>query len=575
MTRSRLAATDGSAAAILGRAFVFAVTLVVACGTDEGDTGRTSPEDAGIDQAGGGGSGGSAGNTVDATAEQEPDALIEAGGEAGAAGASGSGGSGGDLDASDGDAGATPDADAGDASMPEAAVDAPVSQFCGDGVRDPITEECDDGTGSSPPDSCSSDCRVNDVLVLPGPGSDGGTAPPQDRSLGRCRHPIAAGSGGFAVALADTSVLPYTLRLRAFNSNGTPGPTLAVASGSTISSDADPCVAALPGGKYAIVYTDLSGDGDGRGVALRIVDAVSSNTGALVRVNSTTVGNQDQPDAIWTGSELVVAFTDQSKSGNLRDVRLRRFDVNGAAKGGEEVLSATVANEASVALAPFASGWAIAYRSSSGPVNEKVIVRFGSKEWSTENYSFGPTGDRPALAELDSTHLLLAYTVGGTAGVTAGLRGMVIDTQASTAPASFELTPLVPPYSSTPTLGQSQGNVIATGDRLFVAWRSQAVLATVEDEELWLKPLSWSVIGGTPALDLSAVEIALPRSPGHRTGDQQRPALASGSLGSGGAIVTAWDDHAKVFGSVEGLPDVVAELIPLPVVRLAPEGGME
>lgn len=543
-----------------------------ACGSDEGDALRGTADDSGADHASeaGAGSGGGAG---DASVEHAVDAESE--GEAGSAGAAGGGGTQPVADASDADADDVTELDADDGAVADAPVDAPVSQYCGDGIRDPVTEECDDGNGTAPPDSCSSDCRVEDILVLPGPGSDGGTPPAQDRSLGRCRHPIAAGSAGFAVALADASVSPYALRLRAFTGQGTPGAVVPVATGPTVSSEADPCVAALPSGKYAFAYADLNADGDGRGIALRLVDPGAASVGTLVRVNTTTLGNQDQPDVIWTGNELVVAFTDQSKSGNFRDVRLRRFDGNGASKGGEEVVSATTANEAGIALAPFAGGFALAFRSSSGPVSEKVVVRAGGKEWTTETYAFGPTNDRPGLAELDATHLLLVYTVGGASGVVARLRGMVIDTQASAAPVSFELAPLAAPYASTPSLGQSHGNVIAAGGRWFVAWRSQAILATVEDEELWLKPLSWTVSGGTTTLDLSAVEIRLPRGASHRLGDQQRPALAAGALAPGGSLVSAWDDHAKVFGSVQGLPDVVAELIPLPIVRLPSEGGLE
>ena len=84
-----------------------------------------------------------------------------------------------------------------------------------------------------------------------------------------------------------------------------------------------------------------------------------------------------------------------------------------------------------------------------------------------------------------------------------------------------------------------------------------------EAEELWLKPLDWS----SAALDLSQPELPLPRWPSHLSGDQRRPALAASPQPFGVALATAWDDHGRVFGSVEGTPDVVAELMPLPLLR--------
>src|SRR5262245_40544481 len=41
----------------------------------------------------------------------------------------------------------------------------PQSQFCGDAIRDPMLEECDDGPTAGD-DACTSDCRVHDTPWL-------------------------------------------------------------------------------------------------------------------------------------------------------------------------------------------------------------------------------------------------------------------------------------------------------------------------------------------------------------------------------------------------------------------------
>src|SRR5262245_59446683 len=41
----------------------------------------------------------------------------------------------------------------------------PVSEYCGDAIRDPVLEECDDGSGAQD-DGCTADCRVRSVPLL-------------------------------------------------------------------------------------------------------------------------------------------------------------------------------------------------------------------------------------------------------------------------------------------------------------------------------------------------------------------------------------------------------------------------
>lgn len=129
---------------------------------------------------------------------------------------------------------------------------------------------------------------------------------------------------------------------------------------------------------------------------------------------------------------------------------------------------------------------------------------------------------------------------------------------------SFPIAPGVAPYSTDASLAQSHPGVVAAGGRLWVAWRSTAVPGVPEAEELWLKPLGLVERGARPVAARAAF-AALALAPERRL--KRRPALAASPQPFGVALATAWDDHGRVFGSVEGTPDVVAELMPLPLLR--------
>lgn len=510
--------------------------------------------------SGGGGTGGAAGSPAggSAGAPGGGGAGSSSGGAAGAAG-SATGGSAGTP--SGGTAGAGGTGGAGDGgtggSPPDASTDAPVSQFCGDAIRDPLTEECDDGNANAS-DSCSA-CFVQDVLLVPGPGSDGGVPPKVSRRLGDGRHPVAGADSGFAITFVTSLPAPVALGLLTFDSVGVPAsPPVTVAADASVTANAHPVVAALPGGKYAVAYTDLNADGDGLGVALRLID---SGAGPLVRVNTTKTFGQHDVDLVWTGTELVAAWVDDSKlptSGS--DIRMRRFSAALAPLTSEEILSNSPAQESAVALAPFGTSWAAAWRSAVSGA-ETIVVKVVGASWSVPVAAPGPAEDKPALAELDASHLLVVFSE----GTPARLRGAILDTASQTV-TPFPIAPSVAPYSADASLAQSHPNAVRAGPRLFVAWRSALVPGDPNAEELWLKELDWQ---GT-TLDLSKAEVTLPRWPVHLGDDQSRPALA---VTGSGALATAWDDYGRVFGSVEGTPDVVAELIPLPILRLPPGGA--
>lgn len=559
-TSGQAAANRTLLVAALGAACAAAL---IACGSSDSALGAAGASGAG---AQGGHAGAATGGTAGSGGVAGSDASAggsDTGTDAGASGAPGDAGADGAADSSSADG-----AGGGDGAS-DAGIDAPVSTYCGDGIRDPVTEECDDGPGTAA-DSCSASCRVQDLLFAAGPGS--GLA--DKRTPGSGRHTVAAGDGGFAMVFLEQSLQPMAVRLRAFDTKGVPGNLVAVAQDATITSSAAPVIAALPGGKYAVAYTDLNADGYGRGVALRIVDAAAASVGALVRVNTVTHLNQEAPDVIWTGSALVVAYRDESNVLNKGDVRLRSFNASGGSIGADVALAASKNGEGSVALAAFAGGYAAAWWDL-GAGTQDLVVQAGSKKWKWSLLTAGVAQSLPSLVELDQSRLLVVYALGGSGGTVPRLYGALLDTSQSSSPPPFDIAPLLEPYASDSSLGQEQPAVARVGNSIFIAWKSDSISGGTIGTELWLKEVPLSNSAGTLTLNFSFAEIALPRSSAHTVGHQSLPSLAAMPPGLGAALAAGWEDRGHGFGSTQGTPDVVAQFMPVPIVRQASEGGLE
>lgn len=534
-----------------------------ACGSGDEDTGARRDATGGLSgSAGSTGAGGLGAHAGGGNAGTDADIGGSAGADASVMDATADGG---DTAADDPDS-AVLDAESG---LEDVDVDAPISALCGDGIRDPVTEECDDATGSTPADSCNSECRVQDVLVHT-PTVDAG--PLFARRLGNGRHPVAGGASGFAVATLRTQPDPNMISVRFFDPKGVPGTTLELPDNSLVDFS-DPTLAALPGGKYAVAYTDLNQDGAQQGVAFRILDPATSTIGPIHRANTTTLLNQRAADMIWTGSELVIAWEDQSAIlTQSTDTVLRRFSESGTPLGGEEPLGATTSGEGVPVVAEVNGTYAAIWLVSSGAGQlPNLIVRYGSVSW-TVPFLFGNLVDeKPALLSLDGTHLLILF-IDGTTSPNQHVRGAILDTTQPGTVSSFPLESLVEPYASDSTLWQRNVTAARVGDRVFVSWSSKST-GSSEGEELWLKELSWSSSAGTFTLDLSFEEIPLPRQAAHREGRQERPSLVLVPQPFENLLATAWVDFNVTFGPGEAQPDVSAELIPLPVLRLPDSDG--
>ncbi len=465
---------------------------------------------------------------------------------------------------SDGDSdGAFADADGGvrDAA-PDVEQPPPDADVCGSGWRT-LNKECDDGLGTntSARRSCSSQCQVLDLLAHAPAIVDGGP-PPAGRSLGAGRHPIAVTDGDvFAVAYVETQPA-VSLSLTHFSRKGVASDVVTKFSGgSTPVADSNPVMAGLPGGRFVVAYSELGGDGDELGIAMRVVTPGTAPSGMPRFANQGTAFNQHDPDVIVVGGQVVVAWVDDSNVATAPDLRFRVFDSSlTPTTANDQTLAATAGAETDVALAAFAGSWAAAWREVSGGQMETVRVVAGNAAWSVGPFASGPVGDKPAIAELDGTHLLAVFTAGGAGS--SKLQGAVLDVNATGAVTAFDIP-------GATTLGQSEPNVVRVGTRVFVAWKTERATPDPNGyaEELWLKAVAWN--GAT--LDLSAAESTLPRWVAHRAGDQRRAALVASGLPAGGAIAAAWNDLGVAFGAGEGAGDVGLELLPAPPLRL-PEG---
>jgi hypothetical protein len=444
---------------------------------------------------------------------------------------------------------------------------------CGDGWRDSATEECDDGPGSSA-DFCDDTCRVRDVLIAPNVAPDGALRPP-GRVLGQGRHPVAAGSSGFAVAFVSREPEP-AVKLRAFEPHSAPlGDAITVSSGTAVIDASAPVVGALPSGAYAVAWTDLNGDGDLRGIAFTIVNpAQPTNVPPASFVNVQRRFSQDAPDLVVTDSEIVVTWRDDADIATAPDLRYRRLSHSGTPlSAADETLVQTKAGEGNAVLARFGSSWAAAWRSGD-PAGEIIQVRAGNSAWSVGPFlQGGAAEDKPALVEIDSTRLFLVFVerAWGDSGAqpTSRLRCAVLDTAAPGRVDALPLAPRVEPWSLDPALAQEQPSAARAGDTLYVAWHSGRVIGDARAQESWLKRIDVRHAAGGVTLDFSTPEVELPREAAHSPNDQRYPALAAGAVPGSAAIVAAWDDYGRSFGTDQGAPDVAVELIPTPILRLS------
>ena len=430
------------------------------------------------------------------------------------------------------------------------------SSHCGDGVRNPASEECDDGLSNSTHlRGCTAQCRVIDHLQH-------ADSTVQQRHLGAGRHPASASSLAQAVVsvdLMDADVGGLSrISISTWSPVGEYKQTYRVAD--TLD-DSDPVIAALADGSFAVAYSSLDADGDGLGIGLARIPASGGAVTLSGPANATTVFGQHSPDILFTSDHVIVAWQDDSPSAGTT-VCHRRFDSQLAAVGAESCEPDTGADRSHIVLAAVGSGVGRAWREDTDTTSSIVVAVGGSTASFTLHAS--ATGaaddDAPALAGIDAHHLLLVYTSGAGSQMAA-----VVDDQAAVVWGPQKLSAQGQPRYS-PALA-------VPSDGIYLAWREPAATPSDPDlDELYLEKLAWNASTNTlEALSVSL--IPLPRQQAHLPGSQLAPALAATPLAPSGAILAAWDDETSNNYTRE-CPhgDVAIELIPTPVLRKAGGG---
>ena len=372
----------------------------------------------------------------------------------------------------------------------------------------------------------------------------------RERRLGTGRHPVAASASGLAAAFVE--VLQDDTARVGVATFSLSGQGLGLWHAGTSILEPDPVVAALPSGGFVVAYDDLYLDGDGLGVVLVRLDENGQEISSLQTPTETTLYGQHSPDLIWQNNRLWLAWQDDSTVLSNGGPRLcvRSFSDDLTPLSGEGCDAVGGATLAGVSWATTSTGTARAWREESAG-SGAIEVRWASQQWSLALDGLPPEHEKPAMAELDASHLLVVYTDGPGDQVFT----ILDDTGGST-------TPVVVNAGADEVW--LEPSLAVTDDGVFLAYRDVATGTTNWSENLdetYLQELSWD--GAT----LSFGDLwTLPHDPVLLAGDQRRPALCGALAGVSGAVWAAWEDLAEGQAGPEH-GDVRVSLMPTPIVR--------
>jgi len=447
----------------------------------------------------------------------------------------------------------------------------PASAVCGDGLISP-SEQCDDAN-LLVDDACSATCVVTPRMIAP--HEDASTPLPlSGRNLGESAHPAAAGCNRVGVSFLDRAAAPTALKLATYSRLSVAQAVLNY--GSAEVDEPNPAIAALDNDTFVAAWTAF--DDDELGVRLQAIDPQTTEPSARLFANSEQEFSQRAADVAFDGSQVIVAWVDDSDPINGPDLRYRTFSSTLKPNSDDLVLAATAAVEDHVVLAARDGAWAAAWRSGSSGL-ETIEIQSGAAHWSVGPFLPGPVSDNPALTFLAPGYLALAFTAGSDesgSGVanTSRLHAAILDARYPGHADSFKVEPKASPYSLLPQISQSEPSVANLGDRLIVGWRSSAIPGAPEGDELWAREISWSVSGTSLLVNATAPERPLLNGGDFRSGDQGRATLLSSRFWPEHRVLSVWEDTSGSLKNLFGRSEVGVQFSRAPsLLPTTPESG--
>jgi hypothetical protein len=377
------------------------------------------------------------------------------------------------------------------------------------------------------------------------------------KTLGRGRHPISGLEGGFLAAYVPIGS-EFAVRATLFDIWGHPLRSFKVSEDAAPSDRANPVVAALPDGAYAVAWSDFLGDGLDLGIAMRRVEP-DAQLGQLRSATDAIPFPQIAPDLVWTGEDVVVAWVDYSDAETGPDIRYRRFDANLFPLTEERSLADSNASETNCTLVRFGDDFAAAYRETNGTREESIVVVAQDASFKIGPFPSAGLDESPALTALDQRHLLVVFSAGANdqSGSPSVLRYAVVDTTGATNLSSSSLPIDASLQGGTVSLREPAAE--ATEGGAYLAWTSTPRPSDPAGGEVWLKRLEWD--HNADSLSFDAREMLAVRACSEGVGNQNHPVLARTSLPPGGGLTVAWDDEGRALG---------ASAAPESVIRYSP-----
>jgi len=155
--------------------------------------------------------------------------------------------------------------------------------------------------------------------------------------------------GGYVVVWASAttaSAKPVIKGQRLTAAGGKAGGEFAVTAASF--AQGEPVVAGTADGGFVVAWTSLGQDGSGKGVYAQRYGAAGAKAGATFRVTTTTAGDQAEPSiAARPGGGFTVAWTSGGQDGSGKGVYAQRFDASGTPVDVEFRLNTTTAKDQS------------------------------------------------------------------------------------------------------------------------------------------------------------------------------------------------------------------------------------